>query len=299
MRIGYIMSHASGLSRSDFHFLALRFDQRYGFKPGEGESWILRYKDGTLSSLRGGLGYFTSLWHSPAGHVYVASAYSAVHVNPDPGLRAAPWQEHKLEGVLAGVWGLDDRFVLAWGIHRGKGIMYRFDGKKWSSIESPGEIYGVHGLAPNLVYAVGVKGLIARWDGARWKKFPSPTKAVLSGVFVADEGEMYAVGDGVVLQGSAHGWTEAAEADSHMVGVVKWKGEVLVGAAEEGLMKLVRNKLVPVDPEIKAERIDSRGELIVSTPEAIAISSDGKDFKRLRLKMLEAIFKDQKPTWTK
>ena len=40
MRLGYIIHHASGLDRSDVHFLVLRFDQRYGFKPGEGESWI-------------------------------------------------------------------------------------------------------------------------------------------------------------------------------------------------------------------------------------------------------------------
>lgn len=299
MQIGYIMSHASGLSRNDFHFLALRFDERYGFKPAEGESWILRYKDGKLSSLRGGLTWYTGLWHSPAAHVYAACADSSVDVNPDPGLRAAPWQEHKVQGTMAGVWGLDDRFALAWGIHRGKGVMYRFDGKKWSSIESPGEIYGVHGLTPSLVYAVGVKSLIARWDGSRWNKIPSPTKAVLSGVFVADENEMYAVGDGVVLQGSLHGWTTVAEGKSHMFGVAKWKGEVFVGAAQEGLMKLVKNKLVPVDPELKAERIDARGELIVSSPDAIAASSDGKDFKKLRVKALEAVYKDRKPAWTK
>src|SRR5689334_25176562 len=129
MRIGYIMSHASGLGRNDFHFLVLRFDEKYGFKPSEGESWILRYRDGKLSSLRGGLTWFTGIWHSPAAHVYAACADSRVDVNPDPGLRAAPWQEDRVQGTLAGVWGLDDRFVLAWGIHRGKGVMYRFDGK--------------------------------------------------------------------------------------------------------------------------------------------------------------------------
>jgi hypothetical protein len=177
--------------------------------------------------------------------------------------------------------------------------MYRFNGKKWSPIESPGEIYGVHGLAPNLVYAVGRKGLIAHWDGKRWNPLRSPTKAVLSDVYVAGEDEMYAVGDGVVLRGSRKGWTEAAEGDSHMFGVAKWKGEVYVGASGNGLLKLVRNKLVSVDPEINAERIDARGELIVSSPGAIAISSDGKEFKRLRVKALENIFADKKPDWIK
>jgi hypothetical protein len=299
MRLGYIINHASGLDRSDVHFLVLRFDQRYGFKPGEGESWIVRSTGGKVYSLYGGLSWFRGLWRSPAGHVYVASADSAVFVNADSGVRAGPWKENKLQGTLRGVWGLDDRFVLTWGVHRGKELMYRFDGKKWSPMESPGEIYGVHGLSPNLVYAVGLKGLIARWDGARWNKVPSPTKAVLSDVHVAGEDEMYAVGDGVVLQGSLHGWTTATEGASHMFGVAKWKGEVFVGAAQEGLMKLVRNKLVLVDAEIKAERIDARGELLVSSPDAVAVSDDGKDFKKLRVKLIEELYKDHKPEWTK
>jgi len=299
MRIGYIMSHASGLSRNDFHFLVLRFDERYGFKPSEGESWILRYKDGTLSSLRGGLTWYTGIWHSRAAHVYAACAHSSVDVNSYPGLRAGPWQDYKLQGTPGGVWGLDDRFVLAWGIRRGKGIMYRFNGKKWSPMESPGEIYGVHGLAPNLVYAVGRRGLIARWDGTRWNKVPSPTQAVLSDVHVVSQDEMYAVGDHVVLRGSRRRWDEAAEGTSHMFGVANWKGEVFVGAAGDGLLKLVRNKLVPVDLEINAERIDARGELIVSSPSAIAISSDGKEFKKLSVKKVETLYKDHKLSWTK
>jgi hypothetical protein len=299
MRLGYIMSHASGQDRSNLHFLILRFDRRYGFKPSEGESWIMRATGGKLYNLYGGLTWFTGVWQSPSGRVYAACAHSAVCVNEDPGVRAAPWKEIKVQGTLAGVWGLDDRFVLAWGIHRGKGVMVRFNGKTWSPMPSPGEVYGVHGLAPNLVYAVGMKGLIARWDGVRWKKLSSPTSTVLSDVHVAGEDEMYAVGKGVVLQGSRHGWKVAAKGASHMFGVAKWKGEVYVGGAGEGLLKLVRNKLVPVDPEIKAERIDARGELIVSSPGAVAVSADGKEFKRLRVKNVEELYKDRKPEWTK
>ena len=93
MRLGYIISHASGQDRSDVHFLVLRFDQRYGFKPGEGESWIMRSSAGKLYNLYGGLSWFTGLWRSPAGHVYAASADSAVFVNADPGVRAGPWKD--------------------------------------------------------------------------------------------------------------------------------------------------------------------------------------------------------------
>lgn len=299
MQLGYIIHHASGLDRNDVHFLVLRFDQRYPFKPGEGESWIVRFTGGKVYSLYGGLSWFRGLWRSPAGHVYVASADSAVFVNADSGVRAGPWKETTLQGTLRGIWGLNDRFVLAWGVHRGKEVMYRFNGRKWSPLESPGEVYGVHGLAPNMVYAVGLNGLVARWDGKRWSTLSSPTEAVLSDVHVAGRDEIYAVGDRVVLRGSAQGWTVAAKGTSHMFGVAKWKGEVFVGAAENGLLKLVRNKLIPVDPEIKAERIEARGELLVSSPDALAVSSDGKDFKKLRVDLIAKLYKDHKPEWTK
>jgi len=299
MRIGYVMSHVSGITHDDQHFLVLRFDAKAGFKPGEGESWVVRFKSGTGSLLYGGLSWFTGLWRSPAGHVYVSSADSEVLVNPDPGLRAAPWQTHSLRGTLRGVWGVDDKCVFAWGI-KGKGtVAYRFDGSSWSEIESPGEVTSMHGLSPKLVYAVGRRGLISRWDGQRWNKVQSPTQATLSDVFLADEDEMYAVGDRIALQGSLHGWAHLADADTHLFGVAKWKGKVWVGAANDGLRKIERDKLVSVDPELQAERLDARGELLVASPEALAFTTDGKTFKKIRASNLDRLFQNEKPLWVK
>jgi len=299
MRIGYVMSHVSGLRHDDHHFLVLRFDAKAGFKPGEGESWIVRFTPGKLSLLRGGLCWFTGLWRSPAGRVYVSSADSEVLSNPDPGLRAAPWQTHSLRGTLTGVWGIDDECVFTWGL-KGKGtVVYRFDGSTWTEIESPGEVVAMHGTSPKLVYAVGRRGLISRWDGKKWNKVSSPTQAVLSDVFVAGEEEMYAVGDRIVLQGSLHGWTHLADADTHLFGVAKWKGKVWIGGAAEGLFKIERDKLVSVDAELHAERIDARGELLVASPEAIAFTADGKTFKKLKASGLDKLFVNEKPMWVK
>jgi hypothetical protein len=303
MQIGHLMHHASGLAHEDLHFLVARFDQKYGYTPDEGESWIMRFVDKKVHNLWGGVVWYTGLWRSDRGRVYVSRADSKVLVNPDPGLRAAPFEEHQLSGTLSGVWGLDDRLVFAWGVRKRKdamgGIMFRYDGKAWSEMESPGEVYGMHGLAPNLVYAVGRQGLIARFDGKAWHKVVSPTKSALSAVFVADEDEIYAVGNEVLLQGSVHGFTEVLEAPNHLFGVAKWKDAVWVGAAESGLMTLEENALVAVDPELKAERLEARGELLVSSPEAIAFTPDQKTFKKLGLRGVEAALASQKPMWVK
>jgi len=222
-----------------------------------------------------------------------------VVVNADPGLRAAPWETVSLRGTVTGVWGIDDKCVFAWGIKAKTTVLHRFDGATWSEIESPGEVNAMHGLSPKLVYAVGRRGLISRWDGKRWNKVQSPTQAVLSDVFVADEDEMYAVGDGIVLQGSVHGWAHLADADTHLFGVRKWKGKVWIGGASEGLMKIERDKLVSVDPELQAERLDARGELLVASPGALAFSTDGKTFKKLPASKLDGLFQNEKPLWTK
>jgi hypothetical protein len=301
MKIGYILSHASGLDHEDHHFFTARFDAKVGFKPTAGETWVVHGFHGNVRGIYGVGGWLTGLWQSPSRRVYVSNSDGQVAVKTDPDDDDADFKTYDLPGTLTGVWGLDDKFVLAWGLGDGNEgtVVYRFNGSKWTEIPSPGEVVSMHGLNSRLVYAVGVRGLIARWDGTKWHKVPSPTGAVLSDVFVAEEEEMYAVGDKVMLQGSTHGWTELLEGPTHMFGVAKWKDQVWVGAAEKGLMKLKRDKLVSVDAELHAERLDARGELLVSSPEAIAFSDDGTTFKKLRVRALEDHFRNDKPMWVR
>jgi len=300
MKIGHILGHASGTSIGACHFLALRFDDRHGFKPDSGESWILQKVGGTTHLLRGGLGWYTGLWRSPSGKVHVASSAGEVHVNPDPEPRAAPWRVDRLAGTLSGIWGLSDDLVFTWGL-RGPGtVMYRYDGARWEEIDSPGEVVGMGGLSPKLIYAVGVNGLIARWDGSRWTKAPPVARGVLSDVFVASDDEMYAVGPSKqLLQGSVHGWTEMLEGPGPMFGVVKWRGEVWVGAAEHGLMKLEGSKLASVKPNIKAEKLDARADLLVSSPGMIAGTADGSAYTATQVPLVEKLLQGHKPAWVK
>ena len=144
-------------------------------------------------------------------------------MNPDPEPRAAPWREDPVPGTLAGVWGLHDECVFTWGLRGGANVLYRFDGRTWNELPAPGEILAMHGVAPDLVYAVGRDGLVARWDGRHWTKVVTPGLGVLTDVFVVDEDEMYAVGSGgQLLQGSIHGWAEVLNGWP-LFSVEKWK----------------------------------------------------------------------------
>jgi len=300
MKLAYLMSHASGVSNRDCHFLVLRYEQRWGFKPDRGETWVVQCAEETLHALYGIVGWFTGLWRSPAGCVYVSDSAGIVHVNLDRNPRAAPWRQHNLKGALSGVWGIDDQCVLVWGLAKDKNVMYRWNGRAWSEMESPGYVVAMHGLKPDLIYAVGRGGLVARWDGRRWNKCVTHSTAMLSAVFVAGPDEMYAVGaGGVMLEGSSSGWKELLTGPGPMFGVAKFKGEVWVGAAEHGLMKLVKNKLKAVKPDIKAEILDARVDLLISSPKAIVGTADGATFRGTPVAAVEKIFADRKPGWVK
>jgi hypothetical protein len=276
MKFGHSTRCASGLSFEAYHFLLYRFDSRYGFKPDMGESWIVQNMGGTAHPLRGQLGWYTGLWRSTTGKVYVSYAIGQVLVNPDPEPRAASWREDAVPGVLAGIWGLDDDCVFTWGVKGGANVLYRFDGRKWNELPAPGEILAMHGAARNLVYAVGRDGLVARWDGNHWTKVVTPGRGVLTDVHVVSEDEMYAVGSGgQLLQGSIHGWDEVLNGGGPLFGVAKWKKEVWVAAEERGVMKLAGSELVSMKANIKATSLDARGDLLVSSRDAVAGTADG------------------------
>jgi hypothetical protein len=299
MKLGYLMGHASGTSVEACHFLAMRFDDRWGFKPDTGETFVLQRVGTTTHLLYGGLGWYTGLWRSPKGKVYVAASTGEVHTNPDPEPRATKWSVERVAGTLAGIWGLDDRCVFTWGLRGSGAVLHRFDGKRWEEVPSPGQIVGMHGISPDLVYAVGRDGLVARWDGKRWSAIRTPARGVLSDVFVASDDEMYAVGPNKqLLQGSTQGWVEVLEGPGPMFGIAKWKGKVWVGAAGNGLMRLEGGKLVPVKPNIKAEKLDVRESLLVSSPQAIVGASDPATFQGVPATALPQLMSSVKPAWT-
>ncbi|QSQ11627.1 hypothetical protein [Myxococcus landrumensis] len=285
---------ASGPALDACAYLGQRYDEERGYKPFEGECWVmsLRPKEEevglTATYHHGSTGWLTRLWRSPRGAVFVSSTTDA-EVSYHPDLRGDP--KHKFEctklGVpLNGVWGLDDSFVLAWGAtFEGTRHVFRYDGKKWKELPAPDfEVRAMHGLAPDLVYAVGVGGGIARWNGKTWKNFPSPTDEVLNSVFVEDEDEMYATGGaGSLLEGSAHGWGRIAEGPvpgMPLLGVAKWKKGLWVAAGQFGLFKRVgtQNKLECIKPNLWSVDLDARQDLLISCRDFIAATTDGKKF---------------------
>jgi hypothetical protein len=242
------------------------------------ESWVLQRTQTGIRPLILQHAWLTDLWRSPSGSVFVASEGTAHRLVPQPDPLGWKWNEDELPASLAGIWGLDDRFVFTWGELGDRNAMYLWNGSAWREVPSPGYVNGVHGISPDLIYAVGRAGLLARWNGTRWDRLPSYTSGTLSRVFVASADQMYAVGAGrSLLEGSIHGWSELLVADGQLHDVAVHRGKVWVAAGPDGLFTLQGNKLANYSTKITPEHFDARGELIISARTMVLqLLPDGK-----------------------
>jgi hypothetical protein len=299
MKIGHQYAFATGRSRNECHVLGHRFDEAIGFRPEAGESWVLRFTDTTIDNLFWKPGWFTGLWEAPSRAIYVSDAYSKVFYRAPGADSAAARQGVDLEGTLTGLAGVDEENVFVWGRQGGKPVMYLGRRERWRPIPAPGFVIGLHGPRPDLVFAVGEAGMIARWDGSAWHNMPSGTDRTLSSVFVESEDEVYACGHGKqLLQGSVHGWVRVLEHSAPLRAVVKWKGDVWVAAGgDEGLSQLQNGKLVSIKPNLKATQIDARHNLLITCPDKVVDTVDGKKFVATTLSGFEEMSGRAPATW--
>ena len=304
MPIAWKYRGVSGLSAEDFHFIADRYDDTYGWSEDMAESWIGRVVKGQMYLLLGHRGWLTRLWRAPSGRLWVSEggARTGVHVEASGELLTPAWSFTALPGTLGGVYGLDESNVFAFGqrvkpgLH---GIAHRWDGARWTETPSPpGILMGLHGIRPDLVYGVGDAGLVTRWDGLRWVRVPAPTRSVLSSVQVVSEDEIHACGAGHrVLEGSVHGWVERVIADGPLLSLGRFKGRVLVTTGARGLHAVERDALVEWRKDIPATQLDTRGDLLAACPEALVASRDGEAFTRIPIEVFREATRAFAPAW--
>lgn len=285
--LDHCYAFVSGPNGDEFHVLGYRYPKKYGFRPEQCESWLLQCTpDGSVKSLLIQRGWMTGLWRSSSGKVWVSEAGGHIYFNPSPIPRAEPFQTFTLRGVLTGVWGLHDDYVMTWGMRGGEPVVYLFDGRDWTEVDRPpGQITAMHGLRPDLVYAVGPRGLVTRWDGTRWSApLDSGTDTTLSSVFVVSDDQIWACGQGrSLLEGTTYGWRKVLDYDHPLFCVAVAFDQVWVGAGPRGLLKLVDGALETYRPKVKAEQFDVRGDLVICGATAVCWSVDGLKFRGMPL----------------
>lgn len=296
MTLGHEFTGITGLEMASCHWLGNRFDEDVGFRPDQGESWVGWSKGSRLTSSLIQRGSMTAIWQTDS-KVWVSESEGRVYMNPKLGL-SAPWKTYQLEGVLRGIWGVDDDCVFAWGLHRRQPVAYRWDGADWRSVTAPGHMVGVHGVSRDLVVAVGQRGLIARWNGADgFEAVTSPAKGTLADVHVVSKDEIYACGpDGELVQGTLHSWELLLEHERPLHCVAKWKDAVWIGAGD-GLHQLKDGALELLKDNIPAIRFDARGDLLMAVPHVLAHTRDGVKFQGIPLKTFVGASRGKPPSW--
>jgi hypothetical protein len=234
--------------------------------------------------------------------MYVTELYGRIRIcrNFDTFSDLDSWERVDFKNtIMQGVWGLNDNCVFAWCKINLKPAVLFWNGKTWTELPAPpDEIAGMHGISPEMVYAVGANGLIARWDGHSWTRASVATDQFFISVFVASHDEMYAVGHGAALwEGSSGGWGKVADGPGVLQGVAKFAGEVWVGGQKAGLLRRDGNKLVVANPDLHAIALDSRKVLLITTHDEIAETTDGKTFVTKGKGMLAKARDNKTPLW--
>jgi hypothetical protein len=296
MPLRHIYRFASGPALHECAYLGLRYETTIGAEPNYSEYAVFENTtepgtdDEPVAHLRWRVkSLLTGIWRSPSKIVYVADAH-------EPGLlRYRDLSSGDPRDLLPlgetfpeGVFGLDDQHVYIWGSRLGSNgdheyPVMRWDGQQWHELPMPGfRMVAMHGLAPDLLFAVGRNGFVGRFDGSRWRRFPVPTEEVLVSVFCAGPDEFYACGHlGIVLEGSKAGWGRISEnyiENAPLYSVAKFRGDLWIAGGKQGVLRRVgtTDRLEVVKDNIGATWLDAREDHLLATcDDFIAGTRDG------------------------
>jgi hypothetical protein len=185
---------AAGASVHDCAIIAQRYDAQDGFHWDQSESWLVRIRPSGVADppdvkklVLGGTEWLTRVWMSPAGKFWCSSMNGDVYEENADG---SGYQTHQLPANISGVWGLDDRCVLAWSEAMQR--LYRWDGSRWRELPCPGRVLCVAGTAPDDLLASGYGGLIWRWNGQDWTDISITFEGSVPGLHVESADLAYA-----------------------------------------------------------------------------------------------------------
>lgn len=112
----------------------------------------------------------TGIYASPAGGGYMQNLTSQMYKVTSGGYGTVTSPTADISGTsgIIGLWGVDGNNVFTSGP---QGVLYKFNGTSWSTIQTPVKEVGVFnkgaGSAANDMWLVGRAGIVAHWDGTK------------------------------------------------------------------------------------------------------------------------------------
>ena len=188
--------------------------------------------------------------------------------------------------------GVRDIAGTAYAVGMG-GQVYRRDGlQAWTRLDrglpSTVDLEAIHGFAEDEIYAVGWKGALWRFDGTKWTQIDSPTNLILTGVFCADDGNVYVCGQiGTVLRGRNDRW-ETIKHNSTEVDFwnLEWFNESLYISSTQFLFTLEKDDTLKLelfggDPPSSRLHLNACDGVMWSIGASDVMAFDGKNWSRI------------------
>lgn len=237
------------------HVWMMQLSYAGGAEEGVGSVWSLPLTSviGVVPTLVFGTREaLTTMWASPSGAVWVASAKGEVSTTARvPGASDAKegelvWTSMTLPPVkstgippnASALWGIDDTHVYV-GTYLGH--IYFFDGTKWEQVvfgTQPGAYIRAFAGTANDVYACGTEGMLLHFDGKTWSTLDVGLRAqdetLVSMHMLSSREVVIATSAGRLLQGNTRGWREVLSSGLSFVGMVTI-GERMLFATGEGV----------------------------------------------------------------
>ena len=301
MTFATLYHSASGASLEDFSCIGQRYDREAGLESGRLESWVVTVKGDEFSASYGIAGDFTRLSRAPSGTLFVAEAGGAVRVNRTPAARQKDdWKIHLLDGLISGVFAVDDdRTAYAWG-ERGSGHpVFRFEGTNFREIASPGfAINALHGVSDSQLVAAGDDGQAARFDGRIWTGVPTGTEEDLTAVHVESDQVVRLVGlGGSLLELQGGRFERVAKAPGPLFGVAGFNQQVWLGAGPLGLFRRTATGVECVKANIPARTLSAGSSLLITCDDEICGTRDGKAFGGKAEGLFAKLREGKPPLW--
>lgn len=196
------------------------------------------------------------------------------------------------------MWGLGDDHVFVWGPWGNYDRIFRWDGRSWHPMPSPGPVVAMHGTRHDLVFAVGADGLVAWWAGGQWFRLAYPRESLLNGVFVRDESTVWICSfRGRIIEASICGCVDVTFSGVPTYEIVERDGRVIVPSERDGLLELVRDRLEPMDPVVEPKRLESRDRMVVVSEKLIADVEDEELVRTVELAAFMERLRSRDPMW--
>ncbi|UZZ13283.1 hypothetical protein NDO41_12690 [Ectopseudomonas mendocina] len=200
--------------------------------------------------------------------------------------------KHK-RGVLKRIRAIGEH-IYACG---GGGQVYRRDGQhSWTTLDAlpltvktagRGILCDIAGFSEHDLYVAGQSGRIFHYDGSGWQDVSPATNLYLESLRCASNGKIYVCGqNGLLLWGDKNGWNFLIEpGEIEDIWDIQPFKETLYVAADEQLMALENDTLVPVDtglhPAPNAFRFSASNGILWSIGESDICCFDGSTWQRI------------------